>query len=121
MSLCIISIVSDHQARETYIIGALMYNTACHSFQFRGTIENNPCKNGIYSRAKCNAMLREIAYTSIMLSQRGKVNKLSLLDSAFIALNISMTTNIDSETVEAALAWWLLNISHPSSGNAVEH
>lgn len=30
----------------TYITGALIASTACHSSQFRGRIENRPCRKG---------------------------------------------------------------------------
>ena len=40
----------------THITGALMSNTALHSAQFSGTIENSVCKNGVYSSAKCSTM-----------------------------------------------------------------
>lgn len=81
-----------------------MKNTAFHSVAFIGRIENKPCRKGVYSRAKCNAIERAMAYTSIMLSQRGRVNRDSLDDNAFMALSISMTTRIESDTVDADLA-----------------
>ena len=31
----------------THMTGILISNTACHSFQLSGTIENNPCKKGV--------------------------------------------------------------------------
>lgn len=46
---------------KTHITGKLINNTALHSFQFNGTMENRVCKIGIYSRAKCNAMDKDMA------------------------------------------------------------
>lgn len=62
-----------------------------------------------------------IAYTSIMLFHSGKVKRDSLDERAFMALNISITTRMESETVEADLDISLVNISQPISGNCVEH
>lgn len=45
----------------------------------------------------------------------------SLDERAFMALSISMTTRIERETVEAALALSLVKISQPISGNCEEH
>lgn len=42
-------------------------------------------------------------------------------ERAFMALSISMTTRMERETVEAALALSLAKISHPISGNWVLH
>ena len=61
-----------------------------------------------------------MAYTSIMFFQSGRVSSDSLDDSAFMALNISMTTRMESDTVEADFAMSLPNISQPISGNSVE-
>lgn len=55
-----------------------------------------------------------------MLSHRGRVRRDSLDDNAFMAFNISITTRIESETVEADFAISLANISQPISGNAEE-
>ena len=79
---------------DAYMTGMLIKSTACHSAQFRGTMEKRLCRNGVYSSAKCNAIDRLIAYTSIMLSHNGKVSRDSLEDRAFIAFNISITTNL---------------------------
>lgn len=46
---------------KTHITGKLINNTALHSFQFNGTMENRVCKIGIYRRARCNAMDNEMA------------------------------------------------------------
>ena len=62
-----------------------------------------------------------MAYTRIMLSHSGRVRRDSLEDKAFMALSISMTTRMERETVEAALALSLVNISQPISGNWEEH
>ena len=45
----------------------------------------------------------------------------SLEERAFMALSISITTRIESEMVEAALALLLLKISQPISGNLEVH
>ena len=76
----------------------------------------------MYRIAKCNAIERVMAYTKIMLFHNGNVSKDSLDDNAFIALeeeslasilkiektktylNISITTRIDSDIVEAVFA-----------------
>jgi len=49
-------------------------------------------------------MLQQIAYTNIKVFHRGRVNKLSDEDRAFMALSISITTKIDKEMVDAVLA-----------------
>ena len=36
----------------TYITGILIIRTACHSFQFNGTIEKSVWRKGTYSNAK---------------------------------------------------------------------
>lgn len=56
-----------------------------------------------------------------MFSQSGNVSSDSLLDRAFMAFSISMTTKIDSETVDADFAMSLENMLHPISENCVEH
>ena len=71
--------------------------------------------------AKCRVMDKMTAYTSIMFFHRGKVSSDSLEDSAFMALNISTTTRMESDMVEADLDMELENISQPTSGNWVEH
>lgn len=45
----------------------------------------------------------------------------SLEERAFMAFNISMTTRMDSETVDADFAMSFENISQPISGNEEEH
>ena len=50
-------------------------------------------------------MLRQIAYTNIILSQSGRVSRDSDELRAFMALSISITTRMESETVLAALAF----------------
>src|SRR5690348_15817098 len=104
----------------THMTGALMARTAFHSAQLSGRMEKSDCRNGMYSKAKCSAIDRAMAYTSIMFSHTGSVRSDSLDDSAFMALNISMTTRIDSETVDPALAISLPNIWQPISGKSVE-
>jgi len=66
-------------------------------------------------------MLKQIAYTSFMFFQSGNVSKDSDEERAFIALNISMTTRMDKDMVDAALDISLVNISQPMEGNAVAH
>lgn len=77
-----------------YMTGRLIKITACHSFQFRGTMAKRPCRKGMYSRAKCSTIDSEMAYTSTMFSHSGSVRSDSLDESAFIALNISITTRL---------------------------
>lgn len=101
--------------------GMLIVRTARHSFQFNGRIENKLCKNGMYRIAKCSVIDRIIAYTSIMLFHSGKFSRDSLEERAFIALNISITTRMERETVEADFDISLENILHPISGNSAEH
>ncbi|KAI6760189.1 hypothetical protein HG531_013390 [Fusarium graminearum] len=55
-----------------------------------------------------------------MFFHRGRVRRDSLDDRALMALNISMTTRIDNETVEADLAMSLENIAQPISGYSAE-
>lgn len=102
---------------KTYTTGALIARTAFHSVQFNGKIENNVCKNGIYRMAKWRVIDRMMAYTSIILFQRGKARSDSLDESAFMAFNISITTRIESDTVDADSDISLENISQPISGN----
>jgi hypothetical protein len=66
-------------------------------------------------------MLKVMAYTSFMFFHKGKVRRLSLELKAFIAFNISITTRIDNEMVEAVFAWSSTNIWQPISGYCVEH
>ena len=103
--------------RLTYTTGALMATTAFHSIQSKGRIENRPCKKGTYKIAKCNAIERMMAPTSMGLCQRKNVRRDSLDESAFMAFNISMTTRIERDTVEAERDISFENISHPISGN----
>lgn len=84
---------------ETHITGTLTNSTALHSFQFSGTIEKRPCRNGVYSRAKCSTIDRVIAYTRIMFSHRGSVMRDSLEERAFIAFNISITTKLQQRSI----------------------
>jgi hypothetical protein len=53
--------------------------------------------------------------------QTGRTSKLSFSDSEFMALNISTVTRIDKLIVVACWDMTLVNISHPISGNSVEH
>ena len=78
-------------------------------------------KKGIYKIAKCNSILKVIAPTRKGFFQRGSLNKLSFSDSEFIALNISIVTNIDRLIVVARCAISFVNISQPISGNSAEH
>lgn len=55
-----------------------------------------------------------------MFFHRGRVRRDSLDDRALTALNISITTRIDNDTVEADLAMSLENMTQPISGNSVE-
>jgi hypothetical protein len=103
------------------MIGALMIKTAFHSFQLRGKIEKRVCRTGMYKSAKCKLMDRVMAYTSIILSHRGRVRSDSDEDRAFMAFSISMTTKMDNDTVEADFDMSLANIEQPISGNLVEH
>ena len=91
----------------------------------------------MYSSAKCSAIDNVTAYTRAMFSHNGSVMSDSLDESAFIALNISITTrlgnyqqrvgsgtmetHIESEMVDADFAMLFVNISHPISGNWEEH
>lgn len=125
-------------SRATYITGKLISSTAFHSFQFSGMTEKSFCRIGVYRSPKCKTIDRIMAKTSTIFSQTGSSNSDSLDDSAFMALNISITTKLEQrnqsniveqesdtymerETVEADLAMLLENIWHPSSGNSVEH
>lgn len=75
----------------------------------------------MYKIAKWRDIERMTAYTRIMFFQSGKVRRDSLDERAFMAFNISMTTRMEREMVEADLDMWLENISQPISGNWVEH
>ena len=61
-----------------------------------------------------------MAYTSIMFSHSGSVSRDSELDKAFMALNISMTTRMLRDIVEAVFEWSLAKISQPISGKEEE-
>ena len=104
----------------TYMTGALIISTAFHSFQFNGIMWKRDCKIGVYNKAKCKAIERVMAYTSIMLSHNGRVRRDSEEDKAFMAFNISMTTRMESETVDADLDMSFENMEHPMSENWVE-
>ena len=95
------------------MIGALQPNTICHSSQPSGTMPKTLCKIGVYTKMKCKAMDSVIAYTNIMFFHSGSVSSDSEDDSAFMAFSISMTTKIESETVEAVLAELSTNIEQP--------
>lgn len=56
-----------------------------------------------------------------MFFHNGKLIRDALDDNAFIALNISITTKIDREMVDAVFETSLVKISHPISGNSAEH
>jgi hypothetical protein len=66
-------------------------------------------------------MLSAIAPTRKGFFHTGRTSKLSSSDSEFIALNISTVTKMDKLMVVALCDMALVNISHPISGNAVEH
>lgn len=82
---------------------------------------NNPCKNGMYKIAKWSDIDSMMAYASMGLCHRGNVRRDSLDDKAFIAFNISITTRIERETVEADLDMSLWNMVQPISGKEVLH
>ena len=71
----------------------------------------------MYKSAKWSAIDKVMAYTSIMLLQSGNVKSDSDEDKALTALNISMTTKIDRETVDALFAMSFENIWQPISEN----
>ena len=56
-----------------------------------------------------------------MFFHSGNVVRDSDEDRAFMALSISITTRMERDTVEAALAESLTNIEQPIFGNAVLH
>ena len=62
-----------------------------------------------------------MAATSFIFFHRGSVSKDSLLDKAFIALNISITTKIESDIVDAERDISFVNMSQPTDGNLDEH
>ena len=66
-------------------------------------------------------MDKAIEATRYGFAQMGSTNKDSFSDSELQALNISMTTRIDNETVVARWAGIEVNISQPISGNFEEH
>lgn len=55
-----------------------------------------------------------------MFFHNGRVSKDSEDERAFMALNISMTTRMERDIVEADLAESSLNMAQPISGKAVE-
>jgi hypothetical protein len=55
-----------------------------------------------------------------MFDHNGRVSRDSDEESAFMALNISMTTRMERDIVEADLAALFEKISQPISGKAVE-
>lgn len=85
--------------------GALAPSTAPHSPHPSGTMLNKDARKGTYSRAKCRAMDRAMAYTRTMFRWRGRVRRDSEEESAFMALSISMTTRMLREIVEAVREW----------------
>jgi hypothetical protein len=54
-----------------------------------------------------------------MFFHTGRVISDSDWDRALQAFNISMTTRIDRDIVDALRALWSMNISHPISGKSV--
>lgn len=81
--------------RSTYTTGKLINSTAFHSFQFNGMTEKSFCRMGVYRSPKCRIIDRMMAKTSTIFSQTGSSNNDSLDDSAFMALNISITTKLE--------------------------
>ena len=58
-----------------------------------------------------------IAQTRVIFFHTGRVRRDSDCESALQAFNISITTRMERDIVEALRDMWLLNISQPSSGN----
>jgi len=65
---------------------------------------------------KCRTIDNVIAQTRVMFFQTGRVSRDSDCERALQAFNISMTTRMEREIVEALRDMWLLNISQPTSG-----
>jgi len=101
--------------------GALRHNTAFHSSQLSGAVENTSARNGIYKIPECSAILRTMEPTRNGFFHTGNRNKLSFSDSEFIALNISTVTRIERLIVVAVRDISFVNISQPTSGKRVGH
>lgn len=95
------------------MIGALHAMTMFHSGTPSGTMPKMVCRIGVYNRMKWRIMESVMAYTKIMLFHSGRVSRDSDDDRAFMALSISMTTRIDSDTVDAVRADSFEKISQP--------
>jgi hypothetical protein len=65
----------------------------------------------------CSDMLNAIAPTKYIFFHNGSRSKLSFSESEFMALNISIVTNIDRLIVVARWDISLVNILQPISGN----
>jgi hypothetical protein len=100
-----------------------MENTSCGGGQKGRNIGqvNVALKNGMYMMPTCNAMLRTIEATRNGFFHSGNLNKLSVSDREFIALNISTVTRIERLIVVAVLDISFLNISQPTSGKSEGH
>jgi hypothetical protein len=70
---------------------------------------------------KCNPMLNEMAPQRYRLVHKGNVNRLSFSDNEFIALNISISTNTDSDMVVAFFWNSPLIMSQPTKALLVAH
>jgi hypothetical protein len=66
-------------------------------------------------------MLNVMAPTRYMFFHKGSLSKLSFSEREFMALNISIVTRIERDIVAAWRDISFVNISHPISGNFVEH
>jgi hypothetical protein len=94
------SLSTNFNPSSIKMTGRLTRMMACHSVQFSGSMLNKAWRNGIYRIAKWRTMDKVIAYISFMFSQSGIVSSDSEDERAFIALNISMTTRMESDMVE---------------------
>ena len=68
-------------------------NTSTHSLISKGIIPNTSFMNGIYKITKCKIIENEIATINQGFNHTGIVNNELSSEMAFIALNISITTN----------------------------
>jgi len=109
------------RASSSTMTGALRYNTVFHSSQLSGVMANTSVKNGIYRIPKCNTILRSMEATRNGFLHTGNLNKLSVSDNEFIALNISTVTRIERLIVVAVRDISFLNISQPTSGKSEGH
>lgn len=79
--------------------GAEMTITAFHSAQQSGVTPKSVARKGTYRIAKCSTMLTAIATMRYGFAQRGRESRLSFSESELHALNISITTSIESDMV----------------------